>query len=253
MPLNALLTASIEYEIVARSLPLTGKVLAAYLDASGTRVGLGIGNPNAELTPDMSARALASEGGSAKVVWGSRAGDVLFTTAPRATETGRRSAAEVRRCGVIDEHEGAVTLDAKWVDVQRSTFRSDGSLLQELMDAAIELWDAKTASCNWTSHQVLSTSVPDACLKVGGSTTCGYVVAVSEAATSTFGQDSTLEKEKERDVESVMVDKWTRGTLRCVSKAVEKRTGKGLDLDLGRLKGLMGNVGVNAPSAEAQI
>ncbi|KAJ3506819.1 hypothetical protein NLJ89_g6654 [Agrocybe chaxingu] len=171
MPLNALLTASIEYGIVARSLPLTGKVLPGYLDASGARVGLGIGNPNAEFTPNVSACALASDGGTAKIVWGSRAGDVLFTTAPRAMETGRRSAADVRRCDVIDEHEGAV-LDAKWVDVQVGWVLTGGA------DGRVKLWDTKTASCNWTSQQILSTFVPDTCLKIDGSTTCGYVVAV---------------------------------------------------------------------------
>ena len=168
MPSNALLTSSIEYGIVARSLPLTGKILSGYLDASGIRAGLGIGNPNAEFTPNVSACAMSSEGGTAKIAWGSRAGDVLFTNAPRALETGRRSAADIRRCDIVDEHDGAV-LDIKWDQEYLATGGADGR---------VKLWNAKTVSCLWTSEQVLKTFIPDACVKIATSILHGYVVAV---------------------------------------------------------------------------
>ncbi len=75
MPSNGLLASSLEYGIVSRSFPLSGKILSGYLDASGTRGGLGIGNPNAEFTPNISACGMGADGGTAKVAWGSQAGD----------------------------------------------------------------------------------------------------------------------------------------------------------------------------------
>ncbi|KAF8809805.1 DUF699-domain-containing protein [Phlegmacium glaucopus] len=104
MPSRALLTSSIQYGIVARSrsLPLTGRILPGYLDTSGgSRVGLGIGNPNAKFTPDISACAISSDGGTAKVVWGTRAGDVLFMNVPRAMDGGRRNVADVQKCNML--------------------------------------------------------------------------------------------------------------------------------------------------------
>ena len=88
MPSHALLTFSIQYSIVARFLPLTGKILPGYLDTS-RRAHVGIRNPNAEFTPNISARAVSSDGGTvSKIVWGTRAGDVLFMNAPRAMDGG---------------------------------------------------------------------------------------------------------------------------------------------------------------------
>lgn len=172
MPFNGLLTSSLEYGIVARSTPLTGKILSGYLDASGSAAGLGIGNPNAEFTPNISACAMASDGGTAKLVWGSRVGDVLFMSIPKAMETGsRRSAAEVRRCGVVDEHEGAV-MDATWLAVQPAWVVTGGA------DGKVKIWDAKTAASVWTSEQVLDSVIPDACIKVAGSAQHGFVVGV---------------------------------------------------------------------------
>ncbi len=172
MPGNGLLTSSLEYGIVARSLPLTGKILSGYLDASGSRAGLGVGNPNAEFTPNISACALASDGGTAKLVWGSRAGDMLFINVPRAMENGgRRSAAEVKKSSASDEHNGAV-LDVTWIDVQVGWVITGGA------DARIKIWDAKDATNVWTSHPVLESLVPDPCIKVSGSARHGYVVCV---------------------------------------------------------------------------
>jgi len=54
------LLTSIQYGVVARSLPLTGKVLKGSLDAAGT--GIGIGNPNVEFTPNVCTYTLADDG-----------------------------------------------------------------------------------------------------------------------------------------------------------------------------------------------
>jgi len=169
---NGLLTSSLEYGIVARSIPLTGKILSGYLDASGSTAGLGIGNPNTEFIPDISACGLASDGGTAKLVWGSRVGDVLFMSVAKAMETGtRRSAAEVKRCSVADEHEGPV-VDAIWLTVQPGWVVTGGA------DARIKIWDAKNATCVWTSEQVFNSVIPDSCVKVTGSAQHGFVVGV---------------------------------------------------------------------------
>ncbi|CAA7268664.1 unnamed protein product [Cyclocybe aegerita] len=59
-------------------------------------------------------------------------------------------------------------------------------------------------------------------------------------------------KAKEKDIERAMVEKWTKGALRRVSKEVEKRTGKGLDL--GRLEGVVQIQSAKlAPGAEATL
>ncbi|KAF8957657.1 WD40-repeat-containing domain protein, partial [Flammula alnicola] len=174
MPSDTLLTSSIEYGIVGRSVPLTGKVLSGYLDASGTRAGLGVGNPNAEFTPNVSACAMTSDGGTAKIVWGSRVGHLLFMTAPRAMETSRRSAADVRRCNVTDEHEGAV-LDVQWIDAQGGWVLSGGA------DGRVKLWNTKTITCPWSSEKILNSFVPDPCVKVAASTQHGCVAVVLQS------------------------------------------------------------------------
>ena len=44
----AVLSSSLPYGVVARSLPLNGYRFRGYLDAAGTLNGLGVGNPNAD-------------------------------------------------------------------------------------------------------------------------------------------------------------------------------------------------------------
>ncbi|KAF9040097.1 hypothetical protein BJ165DRAFT_356810 [Panaeolus papilionaceus] len=159
-PPQSLLTSSIQYGIVGRSFPMTGRVLPGFLDASGTRLGLGIGNPNAEFTPNVSVCAISSDGGTAKIVWGTLLGDVLFMTAPRAIEVNRRSATDIRRCNTDDQHMGAVT-DAQWIQ--------NGYAITGGMDGRVKVWDTKTALCLWTSIQATKGLIPDACVKVMGS------------------------------------------------------------------------------------
>ncbi|PPQ64115.1 hypothetical protein CVT24_008726 [Panaeolus cyanescens] len=161
-PPQSLLTSSIQYGIIGRSFPMTGRVLPGFLDASGTRLGLGVGNPNTEFTPNVSICAISSDGGTAKIIWGTLLGDVLFMTAPRAIEVNRRSAVEVRRCNLADQHMGAV-VDAQWIHAQNGYAVTGG------MDGRVKVWDTKTAVCLWTSIQATRGLLPDACVKVIGS------------------------------------------------------------------------------------
>ena len=79
MPSHGLISSSLQYGVVSRSLPFTGRVLRGYLDAAGSGTGLGIGNPNTEFTPNVSACALGADGGTAKVAWGFRNGEVCLS------------------------------------------------------------------------------------------------------------------------------------------------------------------------------
>ena len=170
MTSHALLTSSVQYGIVARSLPLTGRIIPGYLDPSGgARVWLGIGNPNAEIIPDISVCAISSDGGTAKIVWGTRAGDVLFMNAPRVMDNGRRDTV-VRRCDVVDKHDSSI-LDIQWA-VNSPSAALAWAVVTASADGRVKLWDAKTALCQWTSQRKSNTVIPDPCLKVtahGGS------------------------------------------------------------------------------------
>ena len=139
MPHTTLLAASLQYGVVSRSYPLSGKILRGYLDASGTLNGLGIGNPNAEFSPHVSSIAMASEGGTAKILWGFRNGEVAVTTALRAMDQSRTSASRLVRCRLGDCHEGAVE-SVSWATGGEGCFFfvSGGA------DGRVKLWEAKT-------------------------------------------------------------------------------------------------------------
>ena len=162
MPSHALLTSSIQYGTVVRSLPLTGRILPGYLDAFG---GPRVGNntPNPELIPDISTCAISSDGGTAKIVWGTRAGDVLFMIAPRVMDGSRRDTS-FRRCDFADKHNGSV-LDVQWAaNVPIASLA--WAVVTASADGRVKLWDAKTAVCQWTSQRTYNTVIPDPCLKV---------------------------------------------------------------------------------------
>ncbi|KAF7321886.1 hypothetical protein MKEN_00710800 [Mycena kentingensis (nom. inval.)] len=170
MPSHGLLASSLRYGIVSRSLPSTGRVLRGFLDASGTGTGLGIGNPNTEFTPNVSSVAMGSDGGTAKIAWGFRNGDVAFTSANKAMDAGSRSAAKFSRCSVGDEHNGVV-LDVIW---------DGGAVLSASADGRIKIWDPKRARCVWTSSASVE---PDAFDKVVSILSKGIVVAVRRSGT----------------------------------------------------------------------
>jgi WD40 repeat protein len=169
MPDTGLLTSSIEYGIVSRSLPLTGKILRGYLDASGT--GLGNGNPNAEFTPNVSACALSSDGGTAKIIWGFRNGEVALMSANKAMDLGRATA-KLTRCKIDDEHAQAVQ-DTIWC--------TNNVFVTGALDGKVKLWDAKRVKCIWTSDIKEGSLIADPCVKVAATITEGVVVGVMKS------------------------------------------------------------------------
>jgi hypothetical protein len=176
MPSHALLTSSIRFGIVTRSLPLTGRILG-YLDASGgVRVRLGNGNPNPGLIPDISTCAISSDGGTAKIVWGTRAGDVLFMIAPRVMDSSRRDTS-FRRCDLADKHGGSV-LDVQWA-VNVSTAALAWPVVTASADGRVKLWDAKTGVCQWTSQRINDTVIPDPCVKVTATQTGAHGACIA--------------------------------------------------------------------------
>ena len=175
MPNTTLLTASLQYGIVARSYPLTGKVLRGYLDASGTANGLGHGNPNLEFSPHVTAIALASEGRTAKVLWGFRNGEVAVTTSVRAMDGNRPSAAKHTRCKVEDCHEGAVCALAWGTEVGQE---GPTAFVTGDMHGQVKLWDAKHTRCLWASLKKEGIE-RDACIKVAVDVPRGVVAATT--------------------------------------------------------------------------
>ncbi|KAI0632685.1 hypothetical protein C8Q77DRAFT_1059239 [Trametes polyzona] len=176
MPNTTLLAASLQYGVVSRSYPLSGKVLRGFLDASGTANGLGIGNPNAEFSPHVSSVALASEGGTAKILWGYRNGEVAVTTAVRVMDNNRASAARLVRCRLGDCHEGAVRCVA-W----DHTIAGPAVFLTGGTDGRVKLWHAKTGlTCLWTSNKGASL-VPDPCTRLAINLQQGVVAAALES------------------------------------------------------------------------
>lgn len=101
-----MLSASTTYGIASRSDPFTGKVTKGYLDAAGTANGAGIGNPNAEFSPDVTALAMDADAG--RVVWGFRAGEVGVTVLGRQG-TNPRGAVKSLRFSPRGAHAGSVT------------------------------------------------------------------------------------------------------------------------------------------------
>lgn len=169
----ALLSISLRYGIVARSFPLTGKVLRGYLDASGTLNGLGHGNPNAEFAPDVTRCVITADGGTVRIIWGFRAGAVAVTTAQRAMDTARPTGARWARSRVEEAHEGPVE-DAAWVPNSRS---GPGFFVTGGADGLVKVWDAKTVACLWTSPTKEGQVLKDPCMKVTLDATVGVVVA----------------------------------------------------------------------------
>lgn len=158
-----LLTSSIQYGIVARSTPLNGKVLKGYIDASGT--GLGIGNPNVEFTPDVSVCTMTSDGGTARVFWGKRNGEVALTVANRVMDS--RAASKFIRCAVTDQHEG--TVQQLVPDADSNTFLSAGA------DGRIKLWDTKTLQLLWSTDKQHLSLVTDPFISIAGSLSDGFI------------------------------------------------------------------------------
>lgn len=171
---SALLCASTAYGIVSRSLPLTGRILTGYINSTGPRIGIGVGNPNVEFAPNISTCVLASDGASAMVLWGKRNGEVTISTANKAIDLSRRGVSFLlTRCSIDDEHDGPV-LDASW-DGNKFAVTSGG-------DGRVKLWNAQSMRCLWTSEQQRRDLVIDPFVKVASAvSTKGLIVGCTQS------------------------------------------------------------------------
>ncbi|KAK0468153.1 WD40-repeat-containing domain protein, partial [Desarmillaria tabescens] len=164
---NTLLSSSLKYGIVARSVPLTGKILRGFLSPSPSGTGLGIGNPNTEFSPNVSACDITSDGGTAKIVWGFRSGEVAVMIASRVMDMGMRSAAKLIRCPVEHEHAGEVT-DVVWDDLA-------GVVISASKDGTVKVWETKKVHCVWSSASKIG--IADPCMKVVSKLSKGCILA----------------------------------------------------------------------------
>ncbi|KAK0191154.1 WD40-repeat-containing domain protein [Armillaria mellea] len=160
---NALLSSSLKYGIVARSVPLTGKVVRGFLSPSPSGTGLGTGNPNTEFSPHVSACDIASDGGTAKIVWGFRSGEVSVMIASKVMDMGTRSAAKLIRY----EHTGEV-VDVVWDDFA-------GVVVSAGKDGTVKVWETKKVHCIWSS--TVKVGVHDPCVKVVSRLSKGCILA----------------------------------------------------------------------------
>ncbi|TRM63159.1 hypothetical protein BD626DRAFT_33818 [Schizophyllum amplum] len=168
LPNNGLLTCSLRYGIVARSHPLNGKIVKGFLSASGGGAGLGIGNPNMEFAPDVTACALGSDGSTAKVAWGYRNGQVAIVLSKKAMDG--KIASDYTRCSVSDDHEGAV-VDVAWDGDMVVTAGDDGRM---------KVWQKRHSAilCLWSSTKDESAVIPPKCIKLVSALSNGYVACV---------------------------------------------------------------------------
>ncbi|KAE8266832.1 hypothetical protein A4X09_0g5520, partial [Tilletia walkeri] len=132
-----LLSSSLVYGVACRSDPFTGRRISmGFLDASGNTNGAGIGNPNVEFSPDVTAIAMGADARS--IVWGFRTGQVSLTllskqgTNPRGLVRSIRFDQQTRHRGAVLDI--ALPLAAGNEGGARSVVRSPTRLAQHLSD-----------------------------------------------------------------------------------------------------------------------
>ncbi|EEB97196.1 hypothetical protein MPER_03535, partial [Moniliophthora perniciosa FA553] len=99
---------------------------------------------------------MTSDGGTAKIAWGFRNGEVAIMTAAKTMDTKTRSAAKLVRCKVEDQHDGEV-LQVAW-DASGTVICSAAK------DGRAKVWDAKTAQCLWASDYLAPDIPVKACV-----------------------------------------------------------------------------------------
>ena len=167
-----LLSASTTHCAVRRSFPFTNKVLKGYLYGTGTPPGLGNDLPDTNVLPNISTCILASDGTTAKVIWGRQDGSIVYVSHPR-TMSGTQSPAHIRTSSVQQEHEGAV-LDGIWV-VDGNAFITAGS------DGRVKVWTVAPFGCAWTSKRHSLEQGIDAISRVAEDLANGLIVAASRS------------------------------------------------------------------------
>ncbi|KAI0270695.1 hypothetical protein BC834DRAFT_862759 [Gloeopeniophorella convolvens] len=166
---EALLSASFSLGIVSRSNPLTGKVLKGFLSPNGPLPT----NPVAALVSSISICVLASDGLTAKIIWGRHNGSVSVMIHPK-TMSGTQSTARI-----LDHPEGqghsAAILDGTWA--------SDGhGLVTAGVDGRVKIWSVmgtRALHCVWTSEPHQPEYVFDSVPRVVEDLTNGLVVAAT--------------------------------------------------------------------------
>lgn len=158
----ALLSVSLSQRMVARSFPLSGRILSA--QSAGSFFGLTDG----EILPTASACAIASESYDVHVAWGFVTGEVAVFTANRGIEQGRNFVTGVR-CRINDKHRGLVT-SIYWDELTLVTAATDGEVRvwPKTLEYALMLRDP---DCTTT----------DACVNVVANTKLGIVIATKKS------------------------------------------------------------------------
>ncbi|KAM6493017.1 WD40-repeat-containing domain protein, partial [Amanita muscaria] len=202
MSCQVVLSSSLKYGIVARSLPLNGKVYSGYLSAAANGIGIGgIGNPNLEFAPNASTCAITSRGGSASLLWGFLDGSVAVVYADKVMNP-RRVTAQLRQCSLHDQHQGFVS-DAAWAD--------DAEVMRGVtggMDGQVKLWwNSEPLECVWASER--QGLVPDPCTKVAIDK--GTIAAAFHSGNISlwtgfpFGQQQQQQKQYRHDVAAAQI------------------------------------------------
>lgn len=167
-----LLSGSLQYGIVARSVLTTGRVLRGYLSASGRTNGWGLGNPNAEFNPNVSACSISAGGGTARIAWGYHSGEVAVLTANKVMEA-RSHTTHLCKSTTVEQHMGPV-LDVIWDETKQHIITAGA-------DGRVKTWDAKSMRCLWSSEACLDLATPDACLKVASALGLGCVAVATRS------------------------------------------------------------------------
>ncbi|KIO17688.1 hypothetical protein M407DRAFT_32634 [Tulasnella calospora MUT 4182] len=182
---SGLLSASTAYGVVSRSSPTTGATIKGrcpggissigslsivsqgFLDAQGLMNGAGIGNPNVEFSPDVSAVTPVAVGGTAYVAWGYRNGNVAMTYAPNFMELTDKHRA-YKCCEAGDAH-GAQVGHIVFCDKTLS-------FVSGAWDGTVKLWSADPLNLLWDSGKNENAVPGDACMQVAYDSSSGIVV-----------------------------------------------------------------------------
>ncbi|PWN26297.1 WD40 repeat-like protein [Jaminaea rosea] len=180
---NFMLCTSAAYGIASRADPFKGKVARGFVDAAGVLNGAGIGNPNAEFSPDVTALDAALD--ASRLAWGFRDGTVALTMLTRQGSNPRGMVRSVR-FSLRGAHAGpvnAMAFDLNKPGQERAQKRRAGldedvaeTLITGGEDGVVKLWTPLRAVPLWSSPIPMGGSSP-AVAKVDWDADRGVIVA----------------------------------------------------------------------------